>query len=217
MNKENYFCRVSDHLCSAGFTPGMTRRAAENSLRWAPAIAGAAFALFGAYSASQVPMLMADSNIEEVNRDFDKMRELTPLVFHRFLLGSLISVAVMDGDSLSDDQIIEVARTFDHALTKAKRCVPLRTGSVTGYLAFAFWDSYRHDHFKLSLHSKCSIGHFWKKVYLEPVAVSIPTQKVATRPLCRLITPFTNRKARKMFLPDAIVALDSVPASPSTP
>jgi hypothetical protein len=219
MTREQFYERLTNYLRAAKYasqaSPSAIRAGARTPLWMTVAASAAASAVGGlgaALALSSVNRLDAEhaaTRTAELEAVFRPMLSFTPLLFYKFILGSISIFTAIEADALSDGEILQIVSTFDDCLLKTTQFAAQRAayfgrkqqaGSINGSLMFIFFDSLRASDFRERLQKQCYTRHFRKMTYLYALAVDVAQQQVFTHSPIKMLTSLGDRKiTAKLF------------------
>jgi Zn-dependent protease with chaperone function len=168
-------------LHGAGYASHAETAAVNASLKWSPVLAGAMILIAGVVGAANVPLQNTHAGrIAEIEGYFAGLRTHTPIVLYKFHLGSPEILALVDGNTLSDAEILAISVAFNEGLVAASKYAPTN-GATIGSLLFLFWAEQKKNRFTESVQERCCVNHFWKRIQLRVSAVDVPNRSVKTR------------------------------------
>lgn len=147
----------------------------------------------------------SDTDSEEFKKIWMSIKKLTPLVFHKFMFGSIYTAIIIPADDLSSKEIDEVIVITEKSALNSIRFVvhsktllfiKQRMGLISVELFFVFSDSKKAKNFRKNYLNKSARNHRLKGCFVNSCVIDVSASDVVTNK--RPIGMFQGNRGKKL-------------------
>jgi len=126
-----------------------------------------------------------------IQNRLDRIRDYAEIVALKYVLTQPVVLCVIEADTLTNDQIVEISCQFDQVVVDmlefSGKIGGLKIGSLhlggtrlsaTGIMLIAFSNHERASKFRNEAQDKCKIHRFWKKTWVVPWIIDLSSNEI---------------------------------------